>query len=79
MIVDSRQTRPGRVKAAMLYLCAVVLVGALAIGWVAGMWTFTKARQWCPACGATLRCPDCQHDGGYRNFRDPQQFGGSTL
>jgi hypothetical protein len=39
------------------------LVGAVLLGFVAGLWTLKRSQQWCKACGSTLTCPDCQRAG----------------
>ncbi|BFU43555.1 hypothetical protein KRMM14A1004_17920 [Krasilnikovia sp. MM14-A1004] len=35
----------------------IAVVAALAVGFVVGLLAFKVKQQWCPACGATLRCP----------------------
>ncbi len=38
---------------------SLVALGALAIGFLAGMVTFKRSLRWCPIDGSTLRCPAC--------------------
>lgn len=43
-----------------MLLAIIGLTGlALAVGFVVGFTTFRRALCWCPACGTTLRCPEC--------------------
>jgi hypothetical protein len=42
----------------MNYVFVCLVPVALLLGWIAGMWTRMRARQWCPACGDQLRCLD---------------------
>lgn len=37
------------------------VVGALLVGFVAGLLTFRLKQQWCPMCGETLRCTNPAH------------------
>jgi hypothetical protein len=41
------------------YAYVAAAVAVLLVGFLAGLLTFKRSLQWCPACGATLRCPDC--------------------
>jgi hypothetical protein len=43
----------------MIYLVFVVTVGALGIGWVAGMWTRKWTLGGCQHCGCNLVCVNC--------------------
>jgi hypothetical protein len=36
------------------------VVGAILLGYVAGLLSFKVKLRWCRECGATLRCLDCQ-------------------
>ena len=42
---------------ALLVTGSVVL--ALVLGFAAGFVTFRRTLQWCPVCGAGLRCIEC--------------------
>lgn len=46
-----------------LYVAVPVLVGVALLGWLSGLWTFKRSQRWCPACGRTLKCPDCHRAG----------------
>lgn len=41
-------------------LIGSAVVAALVFGFLAGFITFKRSLQWCPGCGAVLRCPDCR-------------------
>ncbi|BFU46914.1 hypothetical protein [Krasilnikovia sp. MM14-A1004] len=42
----------------------VMAIGpALAVGFLAGLLTFRQKSRWCPACGATLACPEAGRHG----------------
>jgi hypothetical protein len=43
----------------MGFLTALLIAVALVAGFAAGLLTFKRSSNWCPTCGATLRCPDC--------------------
>ncbi|WP_204013869.1 hypothetical protein [Virgisporangium aurantiacum] len=47
--------------AEMLWMFALIAVAAatLTLGFMVGFVTFKRSRQWCPGCGAVLRCPEC--------------------
>ena len=42
------------------YAWIAALVGALLMGWVAGMCTFKRSQRWCPVHGVTLLCLECR-------------------
>ncbi|GAA3778970.1 hypothetical protein GCM10022225_78850 [Plantactinospora mayteni] len=35
------------------------VVGALFLGFLAGLWTFKVKTRWCTTCGTTLACVTC--------------------
>lgn len=37
------------------------MAAALIVGVALGLFTFKLKQRWCPACGATLECPDSVH------------------
>gem|GEM_PF-2758140 len=43
----------------MLTACVLTASAALALGFFAGLLTFTRSSRWCPACGRVLCCPVC--------------------
>jgi hypothetical protein len=43
----------------MVLLMAGIVIFALAVGWVAGMWTRRRTNVWCTACGHGLQCLAC--------------------
>ncbi len=46
-------------------LISAVLV-ALAVGYLAGLWSFKVKNRWCPQCGATTSDLAAQHAGRVR-------------
>jgi hypothetical protein len=44
----------------MIYLSVGAVLGAAALAFLAGLFTFKAKLRWCHACGATLTCPDCR-------------------
>jgi hypothetical protein len=46
-----------------LYLRTGALLGAVLLGFLAGLFSFKIKSRWCPTCGSTLRCPDCPRAG----------------
>ena len=46
-------------------LLGIGVAGALAAGWLLGMWTRKRSDQWCPVDGAKLSCPRCTTAGAH--------------
>lgn len=42
-----------------VHITVIAMMAAVVLGFLGGLLTFKKAQQWCPECGATLRCLDC--------------------
>jgi hypothetical protein len=49
----------------MVCLMASVGVGALLVGWIAGMWTRKRSDLWCPVDGSKLICGRCVSAGAH--------------
>jgi hypothetical protein len=43
----------------MWFTFAAAVLGALALGFLAGLLIFKIKSQWCGVCGNTLACPQC--------------------
>jgi hypothetical protein len=41
------------------------VIGALLLGFLAGVLTFKVKNRWCTACGASLTCLDCRQRAAY--------------
>lgn len=42
-----------------IYQVGFAVVGAVLLGFVAGLVTYRKSRRWCTVCGSGLRCLTC--------------------
>ena len=60
----------------MVYLYAVMVVGALAVGFVAGMVSLKRSQEWCPGCGFAVRCAFCPGHPTPRQVRESLRGGG---
>ena len=49
-----------------IYVGIPVLLLAMGLGWVAGLWTRRRTNRWCAACGAVLTCRDCTRAGAHQ-------------